>query len=222
LDTSIRIEDSYIEFPAEEELPDLQPPPKSSNPLYNAMYPLSQEVINPDYYREAAIYSHYLCNFHPLRFVIANGGEVPAEDVRLELGISASSGIEILKESQIETCFPERSRPRIDVVSSIRKNIEIQRPKVFDGVVDVSSDSKSIKIEVEYDKIQPGRRVWTDKIFVAHKNSEIIALNGQVFSKNLPKPITIELSIQFEISTSKVGLDHFLRWADNPTSKEEG
>jgi hypothetical protein len=222
LGTSVQIEGKFIKFPSEDRIPDLVPASVNGPSLFAAVTRLSLETLNPDYYREAAKYSHHQCNFHALRFVIVNSGEVPAEDVRLELETPVSSGIEILKESQLETHFPQRTHSSISPVSSAAwKNIKTAGLRVFDGVVDVTSDSISLKLEVEYSKIQPGRQVWTDKIFVAHKNSETITLNGRVFSKNLPKPITIELSIQFSISAVEADLDHFLDWADNPTKTEE-
>lgn len=222
LGTSVQVEGKFIKFPSEDRIPNLVPRPINgpSQLAMIARHPF--ETLNPDYYRQAAIFGHHQCNFHALRFVIVNNGEVPAEDVRLELETPLSSGIEILRESQLETHFPERTHSSISAVSSAAwKNIKFARPRTFDGVVDVTNDSISHKIEVEYSKIQPGRQVWTDKIFVAHKNSEAITLNGRVFSKNLPKPITIEMSMQFNISAVEADLDHFLNWADNPPKTEE-
>jgi hypothetical protein len=222
LGTSVQIEGKFIKFPSEDTIPSLVPPLINGPPQFAAIARYSLGTLNPDYYRQAAIFSHHQCNFHALRFAIVNNGEVPAEDVRLELETPVSSGVEILKESQLEADFPERTRSSISALSSAEwKNIKTARLKVSDGLVDVTSDSISLKIEVEYSKIQPGRQVWTDKIIVAHKNSETITLNGRVFSKNLPKPITIELSIQFNISAVEADLDHFLDWADNPTKTEE-
>jgi hypothetical protein len=219
--TSIQIKADFIEFPAEKEIPSLQSPRRNLPPKFSAMASFSQEVVNPDYYRKMAICAHHQCNFHPLRFVITNCGEVPAEDVRLEMETPVDSGIEILEESRIEARFPERSRPPWGITSPALEQMNFTRAKRFDGVVDVTSDSASIKIEVEYSKIQPGRQVSTDKLFVACKESGTVTFNGQVFSKNLPKPMPIELSIEFDISARQADLERFLEWADNPTNTEE-
>ena len=219
--TAIQIKEPFVEFPPEDEIPSLRPPQSHLPPQFAAIASFSQETLNPDYYRKAAVFAHHQCNFRPIRFVIANCSEVPAEDVRLELELSTASGIEMLEESQRETQFPERSRPYPYAVSSAWERMKFARPKIFDGVVDVTCNSDSIKIEVEYGKIQPGRQVWTDKLFVACKESGTVHFNGHVFSKNVPKPIRIELSIDFDTSAEEADLERFLEWADNPTNAEE-
>ena len=219
--TSIQIKEGFVEFPPEDDIPSLRPRPTHLPPQFATIANFSLETLNPDYYRKAAVFAHHQCNFHPLRFVIANCGEVPAEDVRLELQMTSSPGIEILEESQLKTRFPERSRSRLQVVSSLSEHLGAARHRVFDGVVDVTRDSAFIKIEVEYGKIQPGRRVWTDRLFVACKESGTVKMTGQVFSKHVPKPIVIELSIEFDVSVREAGLERFLEWADDPTNMEE-
>lgn len=217
---SIPIKANFVELPSGEEIPSLRPPRRNLPPRFAAMGNLSQLMLDPDYYRKMAICAHHY-NFHPIRFVIKNCGEVPAEDVRLELEIPAASGIEILEESQIKTRLPERSHPCLSPVSPAFEHLKFARPKMLDGVVDVTSDSTSTKIEVEYRNIQPGRQVWPDKLFVACKESGTVTINGQVFSKNLPKPIVIELLMEFDISSTKAELEQFLDWANNIDNTEE-
>jgi hypothetical protein len=42
-----------------------------------------------------------------------------------------------------------------------------------------------------------------------------------VFAKNLPEPVTVELSINFNIAMKDIDVERFLQWADDPKSLEE-
>jgi len=219
--TSFQIKADFFNFPSKEDIPSLQLPRKHLPPVLDAMDQFHQEVVDPDYYRKMAHCAHHRYNFHPFRFVITNCGEVPAADVRLELQTPTESGIEILEESEIKTSLPVRSRSRWDMTSPAMDQIAFRRTKRFDGAVDVATDSAVIKIEVEYGKIQPGRQVATDNLFVACKESGTVTFRGQVLSKNLPKPIAIELTIEFDIAAREADLEQFLDWADKAPHMEE-
>jgi len=213
LGASLQMEGPFMRFPSGDELP-----PLSIARSRVGMGHMLRET-NAEYYREVAAYCHRHQNFQPMQLAVTNTGEVSAEDVRIEFHLPTSPGLEMLEEWEMNRDFPQKDYDRMDslsISSAIAAGISKR-----DGDVAIVRDSDSLMLEVEYRKIQPGRTVLTDKFYVACRQSGTVALAGKVFSKNLPQPVDVELSIEFNVSPEEVERERFLEWADNPQKTEE-
>ena len=117
--------------------------------------------------------------------------------------------------------FPQKDYDRLHLASTRAGTNSIQPLHRRDGDIVIIRDSDTPVLDVEYRKVQPGRTVLTDKFYVACCQSGTVTVAGRVFSRNLPQPIDVELSFQFDITAEEVDRDRFLRWADDPEGKEE-
>ncbi len=218
LGASLQMEVQFMQFPSAEELPRVSPP-SAQRGIANLGNMLRK--TNTEYYREAAVYCHRHSNFQPMQLAVTNTSEVSAEDVRIELPLPTSQGLEMLEEWEMNEDFPQRDYDRMHVLSKSVAVGSAQPISKRDGDVAIVRDSAPPMLEVEYRKIQPGRIVLTDKFYVACRQSDAVTLTGKVFSKNLPQPVDVELSIDFTVSLEQVVRDRFLEWADNPQQTEE-
>ena len=212
---TVQLKGQFLRFPSATNLPDLAPPsPRGFADLGHLMY-----TTNADYYRTAATCCHHSVNFRPIVLAIANCGEVLAEDFRLELTLPSNGGLEVLREYEL---IKEMPRKRENSLLP-RRGLRIRRvasPR-RDGAVEVSREGGTFKLEVEFHKIQPGRCVCSEKLFVAAPGSGPITASGRAFSRNLPVPWTWSPLLEFDMEVQEVDRQRFLKWADNPSEQVE-
>ena len=77
-------------------------------------------------------------------------------------------------------------------------------------------------LQIEYQRLQPGRRVLTDPFLVACGEPGVQALSGAVYSQNLPEPMAVCLEIKFNVTVQAIDVDRFLDWARNPAQAQDG
>ena len=223
LGKTLHMERQFMRFPSSDDLPRLSPPSAQRGPFGMPNLGSMLRETNADYYRQVAVYCHRHTNFQPMQLAVENTGEVSAEDVRLEIVLPASQGLEVLEEWEMDVDFPQKDYDRIHLVSSSATAFaeNIQPLHRHDGDIAIMTDSDTPVLDVEYRKVQPGRKVLTDKFYIACCQPGTVTLSGKVFSKNLPQPVNVELSIEFAITAEEIELDRFLEWANDPQSTEE-
>jgi hypothetical protein len=222
LGEAIQLQGEFLKFPAKDDLPDHNfPLPHGSG--FAAQYHIANmfHKANTDFYRDAASFAHHQTNFHLVRFALTNTGEVSAEHIRIEITLPAD-GMEILGEGERETQFPEKDYDTLAGFRSGRMSaMAIRSLQPTDGHLELVADVGTRFIQIEYQRVQPGRTVMTDKVFVASAQSGMTTLKARVYSQNLPQPIEVELKIDFDVFVTEVELTRFLEWADNPEKTED-
>lgn len=221
LGASLELETRFMQFPLGDGLPDFSSPNAGRDALGMVNLAGMFRETNPEYYRQVAVYCHRHINFQPMQLAVVNGGEVLAEDVRLELCLPGNQGLELLEDWEMEEEFPEKEHDRMPSLSAAMRTANIQPANRYDGVATIIKDSTRPVLEVEYRKVQPGRTVLTDKFYVACSESGTVVLAGKVFSKNLPQPVAVELTLKYSVAVERVERDRFLAWADDPRQMEE-
>jgi hypothetical protein len=158
---------------------ELRTPPPSKIPSYSrarSSFDIALDRDNPDFYREVAEYAAFQSLFRPVRLVIENKGSTPAEDVRVEIEVDEASSVSI---REYEPDEPVRTR-MLGVDSAVFRNI--RRPVKSPGDVEVFESKKSARLVIDCGNMQPGRRVPSEKFYVAvslggHPKP---AINGQL------------------------------------------
>jgi len=219
LGSSIQMQNQFLEFPPADTIPTLQPRRPQSTSFHVAVPTNPFQSPNSEYYRELALYHHHHINFCPVRLAIKNTGQVSAEDVRLELRLPLAGGLEVIDEYQIEKDAPQRERGLYATPVTSIMNLPLANTP--DGAVTITNDASSAILEVEYSKIQPGRHVSIQKFFIACPETRTILIEGCVFSKHLPQPLKVALTIKLEIEHGAVDIDRFLEWADDSEKTQE-
>jgi len=219
LGKTVQMEGRYVRFPSSDDLPDLSSPRVPIGHI--AIIGDVMRERNPDYYRQVAAYCHRHTNFQPMQLAIVNTGQVSGEDVRLELDLPPGPGLEVLEQWDVDEAFPQKDYDRIHAFTRAAFSQKVQPFQRRDGNIVIARNQNPPALEVEYRKVQPGRQVLTDTFHIACCQSSTCTLAGKVFSKNLPEPVKVELSIEFDVTVEEVDVERFLQWANNPKSEEE-
>lgn len=220
LGTSLELKTRFMQLPPSDELPRLSSPSDGTGPFGVPNLAGMLRETNAEFYRQMAAYCHRHINFQPMQLAFVNAGEVSAEDVRLELCVPGNRNLELLEDWEMEEECPEKEYDRMHSLTTTMGTAHIQPANRSDGVVTIIRDSTPPVLEVEYRKVQPGRRVLTDKFYVACSESGTVVLAGKIFSKHLPQPVAVELTLKYSVAVERVERDRFLAWADNPRLME--
>lgn len=160
---------------------------------------LGYERANPDFYRDVATWAAFSNLYRQVRLVIENTGPSPAEDVRVEIEVDESAGVS-LQEHQVDD--PVRMRTVGDVNPSIFRNM--RGPRKEPGDIQIIEFKGGARLEVDCGKMQPSRRVWSEKFYVAVRESGQTALSGRIFAATLKQPMPFELTIDAAIKEGTV------------------
>jgi hypothetical protein len=76
----------------------------------------------------------------------------------------------------------------------------IRRPGGDPGDVEVFESTKNARLVIECGNMQPGRRVPSDKFYVAVRESGLVSLSGRIFAATLEQPKSFALTIDATIS----------------------
>lgn len=201
----------YCEMPESKDIPllDDQPTPvrlpggqSFHIPNLSNFDPMNR--LNENYYHELANYEFVRRLVKEIRLVVANTGDVPATDVRLEIAAPVGKGFRIVDESKIPGP-PER---RTSVVPSAAMNSLRLRPAFrHAGYVEIDENDQQVKVEIDCGNLQPGRKVWTDSFHLGIGRSGEIELKGHIFAANLTKPQEFSLKINADIQRTSMRLD---------------
>lgn len=189
----------------------LRVPPLSTIPVYSgtpSSFEITLDRTNPHFYREVAQYAAFLSLFRPARVVIENIGSAPAEDVRIEIEVDEGS---VLSMKEYEPVAPARTR-EIGVSSDVFRSI--RRAHKSPGEVEIIESRRNVRLIIECGNMQPGRRVASDKFYLAVMESGPACVSGWIFAATLERPKPFALTIDATISVSDVSVDAIRRFAE--------
>lgn len=171
--------------------------------------------LNPHFYHELANYVFTNRLVRKIRLVVTNTGDVPANDVRLEICVPNGSGFAILRWSDIPDT-PKRRKSMLDMPALEHIRPAFQRI----GVVDIEKASHKTKVEIDCGNLQPGRKVWTDEFHLAVIKSGEVKIQGHLYAANLSQPQSFTLSINAQISQTSMSIDE-LTALDEPDDDDD-
>ncbi len=170
--------------------------------------------LNENYYRELANYEFIRRLFRPVRLVVRNVGQVSANNVRSELVVPANIGLLVKYPSEMPE--PPRKRCSMFDMAPALRNIRpaFRKP----GEVTIEKNDERIRIEIDCGDLQPGRRVWSAKFFVAFGGD--VAVDGQIFAENLPQPKAFTLTVSANTAKTSMSVSG-LRALPEPDEGED-
>lgn len=183
------------------EATELRTPPPSKIPSYSvrrSSFEFTLDRDNPNFYREVAEYAAFQSLFRPVRLVIENTGSTPAEDVRVEIEVDGASGVSL---KEFEPDEPTRTR-----TMGVNPNVfrSIRRPGRDPGEVEIFESKRNVRLVIECGNMQPGRRVPSEKFYVAVRESGSSSLSGRIFAATLEGPKSFVVTIDATISIADV------------------
>ncbi len=214
LGTQIPWSAEFCEMPEPEDIPILDDTPASirlpGGHTFHIPSPSSFDPhnrLNAHFYQELAQYEFMRRLFKKIRLVVANTGEVPATDVRLEIVVPSGRGVGIVSESEIPD-VPKRRKSILAV--SAMKNLRLRPAFRHAGYVDIDKNDDQTKVEIECGNLQPGRKVWTDTFCIGIGRSGEVKLTGHLYAANLPKPQEFTLSLSATINETAMTVDELM------------
>jgi hypothetical protein len=193
------------------EATELRTPPPSKIPSYSvrrSSYEVTLDRDNPDFYREVAHYAAFQSLFRPVRLVIENTGSSPAEDVRLEIEVDEASGVSLKEYEPDEPARTRMMGVNPDALRSIR------RPGRDPGDVEVFESKKNARLVIECGNMQPGRRVPSDKFYVAVRKSGLTSLSGRIIASTLAQPKSFAVMIDATVSVAEIPAEAIREFAE--------
>lgn len=202
----------YCEMPEPKEIPRLNDRPapvqlpggqRIQLPSAASFDPMNR--LNETYYHDLAEYEFVQRLVKQLRLVVANTGDVPATDVRLEIVAAVDQGFGILDDSELPD-VPERRRGFISSATMRTLRPALRQP----GYVEIEKNDREMKVEIDCGNLQPGRKVWTDCFHVGIGRSGEVELKGHLYAGNLSKPQEFTLKINAEIEHTSMTVDDLI------------
>lgn len=193
------------------EATELRIPPPSKIPSYSprrSSFEVTFDRDNPNFYREVAEYAAFQSLFRPVRLVIENTGSTPAEDVRVEIEVDEGSGVSLKESEPDEPARTQMMGVNPDALRSIR------RPGRDPGDIEIFESTKNARLVIECGNMQPGRRVPSDKFYVAVRESGPTSLSGRIFAATLEQPKSFDVTIDATISVSDVPAEAIRKFAE--------
>ena len=210
LGTKIPWSAEFCEMPEMEKIPK-QSRRRQTNPFcidLDAMQSnASNHVLNEQYFRELANHEFFRRLFHSVRFVVTNKGKAAAGDVRVELTIPKGNRVGIYGSSDTPD-QPMRKRSRFDLIQSSVRNVRPNIRHVGDVSIDVNNDR--FRVEIECGNLQPGRKIWSDVLYIGIAETGEFTLNGKLYARNLSEPKAFALTIDANITKSQMTVDEIL------------
>lgn len=197
----------YCAMPNDDEIPILEKPrPNLWESLYlgPSHYGSPLEQFNSNYYKQLAFYTYIRRLARRIRLVVSNTGEAPAEDVRLEIVVPNNSGFGFFQPSALPT-LPQRY---VDYKRMLSSDTLAPTPR---SSVHVYSTSHELKLSIDFGDLQPGRKIWSDVIYMVVLNSGDLSIVGSMFSSSLPRPQAFSLSINELINKTKMTVEELTK-----------
>lgn len=165
------------------------------------------DQLNHNYYHDLANFLFVRKLVKKVRLVVANTGEVPATEVRLEICAPNGQGFGIVDDSDIPKA-PKR-RESLLVTSAFDK-IKFRPAFRRTGDVGIEKNDHETKVEIECGNLQPGRRVWTDAFYMGIGQSGEVKLTGHLYAANLPQPQEFTLTVAADVTVTQMTVDELL------------
>ncbi|EMI55225.1 transcriptional regulator [Rhodopirellula sallentina SM41] len=209
----------YCEMPESDEIPLLDDRPPAVQlpggrsfqmPSASPLDPMHR--LNETFYHDLAYYEFIQRLVKEVRLVVTNTGDVPANDVRLEIVAPVGHGFNLADASEIPD-EPERRKCLLS--SPAMKNLHLRPALRHAGYVKIDKNDQHMKVEVDCGDLQPGRKVWTDTFHIGIGNSGEIELKGRIFAANLAKPQEFSLKINADIQHTSMTLDELFALDEN-------
>lgn len=205
LGTHLVWDTEHCQMPPRESIPDLEPQ-RQAGPfgidLSHLNYSLGNR-LNSGFYRELADYEWARRLLRPTRFAVKNTGHVAADNVRVEMGVPAGAGALIVRA----TGMPKAPKRHENLLASLPARgvqpIGRRRP----GATDVVENEERLGVEIECGRLQPGRCIWSDVLYIGNGASGELVLAGHILSDNLPQPKEVTLSISFSVAQLTMTVD---------------
>jgi hypothetical protein len=224
LGVQMQLSGEYCEMPNFNEIPLLDDRPKVLQlpggrsfqmPSLSDFDPMSR--LNEDFYHELANFEFLRRLAKETRLVITNTGDIPANDVQIEIIIPKGNGIAVLDSTDIPA-KPTKREDRVSqaLLKKLKPNPAFRKP----GYVEIETNDDRMKIHVNCGNLQPGRKVWTESFFVGTTKSGEVAINGQLYAANLSKPQEFSLGILADILQTAMTLDELVALGDTNDDEE--
>ncbi|MEM1224047.1 MAG: ATP-binding protein [Planctomycetota bacterium] len=204
----------YCEMPETDEIPLLDDRPPSVRlpggqtfqmPSASSLDPIYR--LNETFYHDLAYYEFIRRLVKEVRLVVTNTGDVPANDVRLEIIAPVGHGFNLADTSEIPD-LPKRRKCLLEAPQM--KSLHLRPALRHAGYVEIDKNDQQMKLEVDCGDLQPGRRVWTDRFHIGIGASGEVELSGHIFAANLAKPQRVTLKINADIQRTEMTLDTLL------------
>ena len=205
----------FCEMPGPKETPDYNDRPTQvtlpGGRIFDlsALSSLSDTRANPNYYRELANYTFFHRAFKKVRLVVINKGEVPANDVRLEITVLSGQGFGFVDTSEAPP-VPKRRVNVLSVSSAAMRDLKFRPALRSAGDVAIDNNEEQTKLEIECRSLQPGRKIWSDPFFLGIGKSGQIEIAGLIYAANLPQPQQFTLSINAQFDETRLTVDELL------------
>jgi Schlafen, AlbA_2 len=159
-----------------------------------------QRVSNRNFFRELATFEFIRRLFRPIRIVVWNVGQVAANHVRVTAPRSTLVGV--LYASEI----PDRPKRNTSHRSTVMKGIR-SASRRNPGQVHINKNDERFRVEIDCGDLQPGRRVWSDIVYIGKGISGDLTLCGQIFANNLPQPKDCTLTVSVSVTKTAMTVD---------------
>lgn len=216
--TNINRDVVLCEMPETELIPDLSRPRQSSQ--FGLDFPdfqfNSMNRFNVDYFRELANYEFAHRLFIPIRLLVRNVGQVPANNVRAEMMIPADLDVVVMNAHEMPRLPKRQGIWGGDSFINKMKPASHREP----GKVNIDKNGERSRIVIDCGNLQPGRRVWSDVFYVGKGASGDISLCGFVFSDNLPQPKDFTLTVSVTVKETSISVDKLCALPD-PIGRDE-
>lgn len=188
----------FCEMPAENLIPDLSSP-RQRHPFGLDMSIIQfnpMDRLNHDYFRERASFefSHRL--FRPVRLLVENIGQAPANNVRVEITVPRSIGVVVMDTSEM----PAPPKRRTEFIRASDLYVRNPASRHDPGEVDIVGSVEHPRIEIDCGDLQPGRRVWSGVFYFGKAETGDFSLCGSVFADNLSRPKDFALKISVAVT----------------------
>jgi len=200
----------FLKIPKLEAIPDFEEPRSDQVARFDipVLVHDSLDRVNWDFYRELALYEVVKRLYRPVRVVIKNAGQAPADNVRVEMVVPTNAGI------MISARLPEPPQRRKhafgDVPLTGFRPAALRSP----GAVTIDTNDDRYRIEIDCGSLQPGRRVWSEVFYIGTRESGEMPLHGQIFSEKLPQPKDFTLTVEANVTVTEMMVDELLNMPD--------
>lgn len=159
--------------------------------------------LNDDYFRELADYECARRLLRPIRLVVTNVGHVVANNVRVEMAVPAGLGAVITRASRL----PKPPKRHQDLLGGLSRQSTQPVIRRRAGTADIVENDERVAVEIDCGHLQPGRRIWSDVLYLGKAASGDLSLSGQILADNLPQPEVFTLTVSFSVTKRTMTVD---------------
>jgi len=204
LGARIEWEAENCSVPEQSNIPNFRPPEPSDTFGLGAslVSSINSIEVNTSYYRELANFEFMHRLFRPIRFMIKNKGEVAARNVQVDFKVIGDFELAIVDDSDLPSRPHKKHNP-----------LWMHSPQVLPTINSKMPGSVKIEgygVEIDFGDLQPGRKVWSEIVYLGSSSSQVMKLKGAIFADNLPKPKEIEIVIDITVVQTTLSITELL------------